>query len=87
MLQQGLLARTREAGALVAGHTPVTGLRREAKGFAVETTRGRVEAAQVVVTTNGYTGRATPALARRLVAIPSFLIATEDLGESSRAGS
>ena len=48
----------------------------------METTRGRVEAAQVVVTTNGYTGRATPSLARRLVAIPSFLIATEDLGEA-----
>ena len=30
-LQQGLLARTREAGVLVAGHTPVTALRREAK--------------------------------------------------------
>jgi glycine/D-amino acid oxidase-like deaminating enzyme len=35
-----------------------------------------------VVTTNGYTGRPTPDLARRLVAIPSFLIATEDLGEA-----
>jgi len=82
LLQQGLLARTREAGAQVAGYTPVTGLRRDGKGFALQTTRGRLDAADVVVTTNGYTGRTTPALARRLVAIPSFLIATEDLGES-----
>jgi glycine/D-amino acid oxidase-like deaminating enzyme len=81
MLQQGLLARAREAGAVVAGYTPVTRLRREARGFVVETTRGRLEAADVVVTTNGYTGRVTPMLARRLVAIPSFLIATADLGE------
>jgi hypothetical protein len=44
MLQQGLLARTRDAGRNGAGHTPVTGLRREAQGFAIETTRGRIQA-------------------------------------------
>jgi glycine/D-amino acid oxidase-like deaminating enzyme len=81
LLQQGLLARTREAGARVAGYTKVTAVRREARGFALQTTRGRVQAGDVVVATNGYTGRTTPALARRLVAIPSFLMATEDLGE------
>jgi len=82
LLQQGLLARVREAGAVVAGHTAVTRLAREAAGFTVETTRGRLQAAEVVATTNGYTGRSTPDLARRLVAIPSFLIATEDLSEA-----
>jgi glycine/D-amino acid oxidase-like deaminating enzyme len=82
LLQQGMLATARAAGALVAGYTPVTGLRRERHAFAVETTRGRLEAGEVVATTNGYTGRTTPALARRLVAIPSFLIATEPLGAS-----
>ena len=81
LFQQGLLQRTRAAGALVAGHTPVTALTREAKGFVVETPRGSLHASEVVATTNGYTGRTTPALARRLVAIPSFLIATEPLGE------
>lgn len=82
LLQQGLLAKVRAAGALVAGYTPVTALRREATGFAVDTSRGRLTAAEVVTTTNGYTGSTTPALARRLVAIPSFLIATHELGES-----
>lgn len=81
LLQQGMLARARSAGAMVAGYTAVTGLAKEAKGFVVDTSGGRLGATQVVVTTNGYTGRATPDLARRLVAIPSFLIATEDLGE------
>ena len=81
LLQQGLLARTRDAGARVAGYTPVTGVRRTAQGFAIDTPRARMEAREVVVTTNGYTGRTTPALARRLVPIPSFLIATEELGE------
>ena len=81
LFQQGLLARTRAAGAMVAGHTPVTSIRREGREFVVETTRGAIRAADVVATTNGYTGRTTPALARRLVAIPSFLIATNALGE------
>lgn len=81
LLQQGMLARTRDAGAMVAGYTPVTGLRQEARGFVLETSRGRLEARAIVVTTNGYTGRATPALACRIVAIPSFMIATEALGE------
>src|SRR5690349_19768112 len=82
MLQQGLLARAREAGAQVLGYTPVNALRREGKGFVVTTPRGRIDAAHVLATTNGYTGRTTPALARRVVAIPSFLIATEALGDA-----
>jgi len=86
LFQQGLLGRTRAAGAVVAGYTAVTALRRQTSGFVLETARSRLEAAEVVATTNGYTGRATPALARRLVAIPSFLIATEPLGESRVRG-
>jgi len=82
LLQQGLLARAREAQARVAGYTSATAIAKEANGFTVATSRGRVKAAEVLVTTNGYTGRSTPGLARRLVAIPSFLIATEDLGQA-----
>lgn len=82
MLQEGLLAKAREAGATVLGYTPVTALRRDGTGFVVTTPRGRIDAAHVLVTTNGYTGRTTPALARRVVAIPSFLIATEALGDA-----
>ncbi|MEO7762178.1 MAG: FAD-binding oxidoreductase, partial [Casimicrobiaceae bacterium] len=77
LFQQGLLKRAREAGALVAGYTPVTMVRRDASGFTVGTGRGKIEAGEVIAATNGYTGRTTPALARRLVAMPSFLIATE----------
>jgi glycine/D-amino acid oxidase-like deaminating enzyme len=82
LLQQGLLARAREAGAMVAGYTAVSAVARQSKGFTVGTARGRLQADEVVVTTNGYTGGATADLARRLVAIPSFLIATEDLGDA-----
>jgi gamma-glutamylputrescine oxidase len=80
LFQQGLLRAARAAGASVSGYTPVTGVRQDADRLLVDTSRGSLRAADVVVATNGYTGRATPALARRLVPIPSFLIATESLG-------
>jgi glycine/D-amino acid oxidase-like deaminating enzyme len=80
LFQQGLLQAARAAGATVIGHTPVTAARRGPGGAVVETVRGRLAAAEIVVATNGYTGRATPGFARRLVPIPSFLIATESLG-------
>ena len=80
LFQQGLLQRAREAGAVVVGWTPVRGVRRNGDRFTVETPRGSIDAATVVATTNGYTGHATPSLARRLVPIPSFLIATEPIG-------
>lgn len=82
LLQQGLLQRARAAGVLVAGFTPVTAVRREGAAFVLDTARGDVGAAVVVATTNGYTGRITPNLARRVVPIPSFVMATEPLGES-----
>ena len=80
LFHDGLLQRARSAGAVVAGRTPVTGIRREASRFIVETANGNMDATDVIATTNGYTGRTTPALARRLVAIPSFVIATESVG-------
>ena len=86
IFQQGLLQTVRAGGARVVGYAAVTAVRREANSFVVETARGRLHAGEVVATTNGYTGRATPPLARRLVAIPSFLIATEPLGQSRVRG-
>jgi gamma-glutamylputrescine oxidase len=100
---RALLARTRQAGATVLAHTPVTSVRqsRSARSvasstsdtdshrnnsrtggsvFTIATTRGDIIADAVIATTNGYTGRATLNLARRLVPMPSYLIATEDLG-------
>ncbi|HEX4522973.1 MAG TPA: FAD-binding oxidoreductase [Casimicrobiaceae bacterium] len=81
LFHQGLLQRALSAGAVVAGRTPVTAITREATRFIVETASGNIDATAVIATTNGYTGRTTAALARRLVAIPSFMIATESLGK------
>ena len=79
LLHQGLLERAEAAGAVVAGHAPVTAIARQARGFTVTTARGSLAARDVIVATNGYTGPLTPAFRRRLVPVPSYLIATEEL--------
>ncbi|MBY0611180.1 MAG: FAD-binding oxidoreductase [Beijerinckiaceae bacterium] len=82
LFQQGLLATARKAGVLVAGYTPVTRVARNGRGFDVETSRGAIVAETVLVTTNGYSGKPVKRLAKRLVPFPSFLIATEEIGEN-----
>ena len=79
LFHQGLLERVHRAGGTVAGRTPVMAVLREPGGFEVATPRGRIGTRDVVVATNGYTGALTPALRRRLVPVPSYMIATEPL--------
>lgn len=80
LYQSGLLDRVKSAGARVIANTPVTGLRREGGGFRVATGRGSLSARDVVLATNGYSGRATPDFRRRVIPFRAFMIATEPLG-------
>jgi glycine/D-amino acid oxidase-like deaminating enzyme len=57
---RGLADSARRAGALVAEETPVDAITRRAGGFTLRTPRGVVEAREVIVATNGYTGAVTP---------------------------
>lgn len=75
----GLIARVRQAGAHILSHTPVLNLSRSNGGFSVTTPLGIVNAGQVAVCTNGYTGPQFPALRRRLLPLRSAMIATEAL--------
>ncbi len=75
----GLVAAASTAGAMIAPATRVTDLRRGASGFHVTTTRDVVEAGQVAICTNGYTGNIMPWFKRRLLPIRSAMIATEPL--------
>jgi len=76
---RGLLEACRRRGVAVCAKAAVTGLHRSGNAWRVETTRGTVSAGDVVIATNGYTGRLTPALRRRVVPIASHIIATEQL--------
>jgi len=75
----GLLRVAREAGVVFAPLTPVTRVQRTANGFRVATSRGNVDAGQVAVCSNGYTGDVTRWFRRRLLPIRSAMIATEPL--------
>lgn len=74
---QGLLKRVIDAGASIAAHCPVTRIERSGKGFRLTTPHGVVEARDVVIATNGYTGAVTPWHRRRVIPIGSYIIATE----------
>jgi len=75
----GLHERVIEAGVLVIGQTPVTAIDRDGKEFKVTTSRGQTRAHNVIVATNGYTDGLIQWLKRRIIPIPSQIIATETL--------
>jgi glycine/D-amino acid oxidase-like deaminating enzyme len=76
---QGMLDRAMAAGARVIPHCAATAIERDGTGFRIATARGIVAARHVIVATNGYTGRLTPWLRRRVIPIGSYIIATEPL--------
>ncbi len=82
LFQQGLLGVACSAGVEVAGFTPVTRIDRQIDHTLVHTPRGSIKARDVIVATNGYSAGPVLDFARRLVPMPSFLIATEEIGEN-----
>ena len=76
---QGLVERVLAAGATIAPHCPVTAIERTSAGFRLSTPQGSVLARDVVIGTNGYTGKVTPWQRRRVIPIGSYMIATEPL--------
>jgi glycine/D-amino acid oxidase-like deaminating enzyme len=81
---RGLAEAAASAGATLVDSTRVGGIARKGSGFLLQTQRGRLRADAVLVTTNGYTLGAQgetpmPWLARRLIPVGSYIIATEPL--------
>ena len=74
-----LLNRVIDSGAMVADQCPVTSIERRSGGFRLQTQRGAVDAAAVVLATNGYTGEQFNWHDQRILPIGSFQIATEVL--------
>ena len=79
LYHRGLTAAARKYGATLIGSCRAGKLTRIAEGWRVETTKGPIEATDVVIATNGYTGGLTPDLKRRLIPVASHIIATEVL--------
>ena len=76
---QGLAAAARRAGATIAEGAGVDRIVRAGKRWSVSSSRGEVDAGDVLLATNGYTNGAAPALQRRLIPIGSSIIATAPL--------
>jgi len=79
---RGLARAARAAGADIHSFTELQAIRREGRQQRVETSRGAILAGNVLAATNGYSGPALPTLQRRIVPVPSFIVATEPLGEN-----
>lgn len=67
------------AGVLMLDQTVVTSIARLGDSFRVETSRGAIDSRDVVVATNGYTGRLAGDLNRRLVPFRGYMFATEPM--------
>jgi glycine/D-amino acid oxidase-like deaminating enzyme len=81
----GLARAAQRTGACVYEGTRVETIERSdqngASGWKIKTARGHLRAREVMVATSGYTGRATPALQKKIIPIGSYIIVTEVLPE------
>ena len=77
----GLARAARGAGATLHENSRVGRLERHGPRWIVGTERGKLDAAEILIATSGYTGAVTPALRRKLLPIGSYVIATERLPE------
>ncbi len=75
----GLAASVRRTGAKVIERTEVTGISGKSGDLTVRTIRGPLRAREVIVATDGYTGRWAGGLGRRVVAVGSYIVATPPL--------
>jgi len=76
---KGLLDAARRRPITICAGAAVRKIAKLGRGWRIETSRGEIEAGDVVIATNGYTGDATPDLKRRLIPLASHIIATEEL--------
>jgi len=73
------------AGAVIHDRTAAMDLRPAGSGLVVLTTRGEVTADHVVIGTNAYADSVAPDLAKRILPINSYIIATEPLTEEQQS--
>lgn len=86
LLYKGLLDRAITANSIrLCGGTMVRGVERCAGGWRVETSRGVVEAENVIVGANGYIDPAVQGLRRKIIPVYSNIIVTEELPDGLAA--
>ncbi|MEQ5842365.1 FAD-binding oxidoreductase [Paraburkholderia acidicola] len=78
----GLARAASAAGARIFEDSCVTALRRENGHHVVQTERGTVHAQFVVLACNTYLNTLAPAVARKIMPVGTYVVATEPLGEA-----
>lgn len=81
LLHQGILDRAIEAGVNVICETRVSQVLKSEDGFQVTTDKGQLESRDIIIATNGYTDDLIGWLKRRIIPIPSQIIATEPIAK------
>ena len=81
----GLAAAAIRAGAEAMEHCTVERIEFASGGFALQTSRGPLNARNVLVATNGYGGRLERPLAARVVPVGSYIVSTAPLAEDLAA--
>lgn len=82
---RGLAKAAIAEGAKVCAQSPVQSLSREGDRWLLKLPQGTLSARQVVMATNAYTGSLWPGLARTVIPVSSFQIATAPLSDNIRA--
>lgn len=78
----GLATAAQEVGAAVHPHSAVRTVSRSGAGWRLATDHGHLDAEHVIIAGNGYTGSLWPTLARSILPMYSFQVATEPLEAS-----
>ena len=78
----GLAVAADRAGARLCDSTAVRAIAPTNGVYTITTSRGSLRANEVLIATNGYTDGQVPEVARRVIPVGSYIIATEPLPES-----
>lgn len=81
----GLAQAAARRGALLVERAQVTGIVRQGGGFAIGTSRGMVQAREVLLATNGYTSNLVPAARAGIFPVGSYIVVTEPLAPDLQA--
>jgi len=79
---RGLAAAAQRAGAVIHTDSPATALVRQGSRWRLSTPDGAIDAATVLLATNGYTDGVWPGLAQTVVPVMSFQAATVPLSDA-----
>lgn len=80
---QGLMRVALELGVKIVENTEFKGIEPKGTNLTVETSQGRILTPKIAIATNGYTPDFLTAIRRRIIPIGSYIIATEELDQST----